>query len=135
MNDEFAVASSAERHTRSYGQACATTRAHTIAAFLNTSGGTLLIGVKDSGTTIGIEADFPYLKPEKQHTDGWLSSLQEVIIKALSAAVWGAIHVSLVRRGQETVTVVHCPRRSRETWHLEDGTERFYIRRRTDRGI
>ncbi len=36
----------------------------TIAAFLNTSGGTLLIGVNDSGATIGIEADFPYLKPE-----------------------------------------------------------------------
>jgi serine/threonine protein kinase len=34
----------------------------TIAAFLNTGGGTLLIGVDDSGTMLGIEPDFPYLK-------------------------------------------------------------------------
>ncbi|HUZ56117.1 MAG TPA: protein kinase, partial [Streptosporangiaceae bacterium] len=38
----------------------------TIAAFLNTDGGTLLIGVEDSGTVLGIEPDFEHLKEGKQ---------------------------------------------------------------------
>jgi serine/threonine protein kinase len=100
----------------------------TIAAFLNTGGGTLLIGVDDSGAVLGIEPDFPYLKAGKQDADGWLLSLQEVIINALDSDVWSAIHVSLVRRGPGTVAVVHCPPRPGETWHREDDGECFYVR-------
>ena len=100
----------------------------TIAAFLNTSGGTLLIGVDDSGTVLGVEPDFEYCKSGKRNADGWLLSLKDVIIKALSSDVWSAIHVSLEPHGQETVAVIHCPPRTSQTWHREDGGERFYIR-------
>jgi serine/threonine protein kinase len=100
----------------------------TIAAFLNTDGGTLLIGVSDSSAAHGIESDFPYLKQGKQHADGWLLSLQELIIKAFGSDVWSAIHVSLVRHGTGTVAVVHCPPRPGETWHLGDDGECFYVR-------
>ena len=100
----------------------------TIAAFLNTGGGTLLIGVGDSGTMLGIEPDIPYLKRGKQDADGWLLSLKEVIINALGPEVWGTIHASLARHGQQTISVVHCPPRTGETWHREDGSERFYMR-------
>jgi serine/threonine protein kinase len=100
----------------------------TIAAFLNTSGGTLLIGVDDSGTVLGIEPDLPYLKAGKQDADGWLLFLQEVIIKALDSDVWSAIQVSLVRHGPGTIAVVNCPSRLGETWHREDDGECFYVR-------
>jgi serine/threonine protein kinase len=100
----------------------------TIAAFLNTEGGTLLIGVGDSGAVLGIEADFPYLKAGKQDTDGWLLSLKDVIINALGPEVWNAIHLSLVRHGPATVAVVSCPARVSETWHRDASTEHFYIR-------
>jgi serine/threonine protein kinase len=100
----------------------------TIAAFLNADGGTLLIGVADSGAVLGIEPDYEHLRQGKQDADGWLLSLQEVIINALGADVWNAVHVSLVRHGSQTVAVVHCPARTTETWHTEDGSERFYIR-------
>ena len=53
----------------------------TIAAFLNSDGGTLLIGVEDSGTVLGIEPDFEHLRQGKQDADGWMLSLQEVIIR------------------------------------------------------
>ena len=74
----------------------------TVAAFLNTNGGTLLIGVSDSGMILGIEPDFAFLGKGKNNADGWLLSLRDVITKALGAEVWSAIHVSLVRhaRGQ-----------------------------------
>lgn len=100
----------------------------TIAAFLNTGGGTLLIGVEDSGSLLGIEGDFSHLGKDKRNADGWLLSLRRVIINALGLEVWGAIHASLVRRGEKTVAVVHCPPRASETWHREDGGERFYMR-------
>src|SRR5262249_20810477 len=100
----------------------------TIAAFLNSEGGTLLIGVGDSGAVLGIEPDFEYLKQGKQDTDGWLLSLQEVIINALGPEVWNAVRVSLVPHGSHTVGVVHCPPRTTETWQKEDGAERFYMR-------
>lgn len=100
----------------------------TIAAFLNSDGGTLLIGVDNSGEALGIEPDFAYLKRGKQDADGWLLSLKDVIISTLGPEVWNGVHASLVRHGQQAVAVVMCPARTTETWHREDGAECFYIR-------
>ena len=99
----------------------------TLAAFLNTDGGTLLIGVDDSGTVLGIEPDFSYFKKEKQNTDGWLLSLKQVVINALGPEVWGDVRVSLVTHEQKIVAVIRCPRRTSETWHHVDA-DRFYTR-------
>jgi len=100
----------------------------TIAAFLNTSGGTLLIGVDDTGITLGIKPDFEYCQKEKQNDDGWMLSLKTVITNALNADVWSAIRVSLVPHRDKMVAVILCPRRASQTWHYEDGGESFYIR-------
>jgi serine/threonine protein kinase len=101
----------------------------TIAAFLNSAGGTLLIGVDDSGGVLGIEPDFVYLKQGKQDADGWLLSLKDATIKTLGLEVWNGVHASLVRHGGQTVAVVKCPDRAIETWHREDDdTERLYMR-------
>ena len=100
----------------------------TIAAFLNTNGGTLLIGVDDSGAVLGIEPDFGYLRQGRQNADEWMLTLKEAIITALGREVWSAIHASLVRHEQRTVAVIHCPPRASETWLREAGSERFYIR-------
>jgi predicted HTH transcriptional regulator len=45
----------------------------TIAAFLTSSGGTLLVGVDDSTAILGIAYDFACMtdKPERQNPDGW----------------------------------------------------------------
>jgi len=100
----------------------------TVAAFLNTDGGTLLIGVSDSGTVLGIEPDFKHFSKEKRNPDNWLLSLRNVMVEAFGSEVWNAIHVSLVRHGPGTVAVVHCPPCASETWHKDDTGERFYMR-------
>lgn len=101
----------------------------TIAAFLNSAGGTLLIGVDDAGTVLGIDSDFPYCKKGKQDADGWLLSLRVVIDNALGADIWNTIRVSLVTCGGKIVAVTRCPARDTQTWHAEDGkSEAFYIR-------
>ena len=53
----------------------------TIAAFMNTHGGTLLIGVDDHGGLIGIEPDYPFVKGRNR--DGWELSLTAVVKSAL----------------------------------------------------
>jgi len=100
----------------------------TIAGFLNTSGGTLLIGVDDAGTTLGIEPDLEYCQKDKQDADGWMLSLKTVITNALGADVWSGVRVSLVPHRAKMVAVILCPRRASQTWHYEGGGESFYIR-------
>lgn len=100
-----------------------------IAAFLNTEGGMLLIGVSDAKHILGIEADFDYLdRKRKQDADGWLLSFQQLVINALGADSSNVVRVSLVSIGGATVAVVSCPRRSIETWHRKDGKQVFYVR-------
>ena len=41
----------------------------TIAGFMNSNGGTLIVGVEDSGDVLGIEQDYPSLKGKNR--DGW----------------------------------------------------------------
>lgn len=50
----------------------------TLAAFLNTSGGSLYVGVGDDGAAIGLENDFPLLGPVGS-TDTWELRLRELV--------------------------------------------------------
>jgi serine/threonine protein kinase len=108
----------------------------TIAAFLNTHGGTLVVGVDDRRNVIGIEADFAHLG-KKQDSDGWLLSLHDLVLQRLDADVWNAMRTSLMKHQDRTVAVITCPRRSIETWHHSgavdkngavDTEEHFYVR-------
>jgi hypothetical protein len=51
----------------------------TIAAFSNSEGGTLYIGVDDAGAILGIEQDYPCISPiaAKQNFDNWELSLRD----------------------------------------------------------
>lgn len=101
----------------------------TIAAFLNSEGGILLIGVDDQGRIVGIEGDFSDMPQKKPNSDGWLLSLQQFIVNNLGEETFSAVRISLVRHGEMNVAVVSCPRRATETWHQGDKeSEVFYIR-------
>jgi Schlafen, AlbA_2 len=54
----------------------------TIAAFLNTDGGVLLIGVDDEKKVLGLEGDYKTL-PEKPNKDGFELALQQALSKAM----------------------------------------------------
>jgi predicted HTH transcriptional regulator len=55
--------------------------AKTIAAFMNSEGGTLFIGVDDDGNVIGLENDYQMLK--KKNSDGFELELRQSIEKYL----------------------------------------------------
>lgn len=52
-----------------------------ICAFMNTHGGTLLVGVDDNSAVVGIEADYPFVKGNDR--DGWELWLTDAVSKAL----------------------------------------------------
>ena len=55
----------------------------TIAAFMNTNGGTLLVGVDDHGQPVGIAQDFPFVKGGNR--DGWELWLTMAVKNALGS--------------------------------------------------
>lgn len=104
----------------------------TIAAFLNSEGGTLLVGVSDDGAVVGIEDDFPHIGGTRQNEDGWRQKLREIMNKALHSDIWSAVSVDVVPYQGHLVAVLSCSRRNIETWHIgsdkDDNDEHFYIR-------
>ena len=80
---EFKSTARRNLHTEAPDQAVTWAVVKTIAAFMNTHGGTLLIGVDDHGQPVGIEADYPLVKGGDR--DGWELSLTAAVKNALGA--------------------------------------------------
>lgn len=95
----------------------------TIAAFLNSrNGGTLLIGVMDNGTPVGIEAD-GYLNEDKM-----LLHLDNLVKERLGPKYMMYIHPHFEEYDGYKVLAVECSP-SNSPVFVKDGTmERFYIR-------
>jgi predicted HTH transcriptional regulator len=103
----------------------------TIAAFLNSQGGTLLVGIQDDGTVVGIEADFGTFQVEDPNADTWQLNLKQKIINALGSDVWAILDLKLHVTERGTVARIDCPPRAQPTW-LNDKNNKagpeFYIR-------
>ncbi|MBA3510459.1 DUF262 domain-containing protein [Sphingomonas sp.] len=84
--------------------------ARTIAGFLNTSGGTLVIGIADDGSVVGLQHDYATLK--KKDRDGFELFLYDLLSNALgkNALSWlqVAFH-SIDERDVAVVTVKRSP--------------------------
>lgn len=100
-----------------------------IAGFMNAEGGTLLIGVADSGEVFGIESDFKTLG-RKQNADGfalWLDSLLDNTLGPVAAA---GVNLQFDEFPDGTVCRVDVSRRLEPTYVKgKKGETSFYIRR------
>jgi predicted HTH transcriptional regulator len=96
----------------------------TIAAFLNTDGGTLVIGRGDDGAIVGIETDFPRAKAPSR--DGWRRTFDDVVTRDLGPEVMNWIGVQLEQYAGRTVAVIRCNPRSEPTWFHD---EVLFVRR------
>ncbi len=95
----------------------------TISAFLNSNGGTLLIGVRDDGSIEGIESD------KFVNEDKFLLHLWTLIRTCLGREVSRYIRTPLEKMDEKTVCVVLCHRSSRPVFLRQPGfNEEFYIR-------
>jgi predicted HTH transcriptional regulator len=100
----------------------------TIAAFLNSQGGILLVGVEDDGTIVGIEDDFGTFDAGDQNVDTWQLNLKQKIINAFGPDVWAILDLKLDVTEQGTVARIGCPPRVQPTWLNNKAGPEFYIR-------
>jgi len=95
----------------------------TISAFLNSSGGNLLIGVRDDGSIEGIESD------RLQNDDRWLLHLWTLIRTCFGKEVSPFIQTSLEKVEGKTVCMVRCKPSVRPVFLRQPGfEEEFYVR-------
>lgn len=100
----------------------------TIAAFLNTEGGDLLIGVADDGSIVGIEAD------RLGSDDDFMGHLREVVRSGLGDQAAAFIDPKCQVVEGKTVCVVSCQRSPEPVFVKWEGLESspegdFYVRR------
>jgi serine/threonine protein kinase len=96
----------------------------TVAAFLNSDGGTLVIGVADDHTIVGIEIDYPSLR--YQSRDGWRLAFDDLISAQLGTAAMNFIDLRLEPWQGRTIAIVRCSKRGEPTWV---GDDELFVRR------
>ena len=95
----------------------------TIAAFLNTRGGTLLIGVNDEGVAMGLEAD------KFNNMDTMTRYLENLIVKKIGMRFMGEyVTVSVETVAGKQVLQVDCKPSDEPAYIRDDAEEFFYIR-------
>ncbi len=99
----------------------------TLAGFFNSyKGGTLLIGVSDDGTIIGLDKDYQSLKKPDQ--DGFEQTLMTGISTHLGADLCPYVHVLFhVIQGKEVCRVIVSPAK-RPVFLTQSNTPKFFVR-------
>ena len=99
----------------------------TVAAFLNTSGGTLLIGVADDGTLIGLEYDYSNVRPK--NGDGFVNWLSGLLTNSMGTAAAMRVRARILRYEGTDLCRVDVPASSRPIWTKTSKASRvFFVR-------
>lgn len=100
--------------------------AKTVAGFLNTEGGTLLIGVADDGTVLGIEDDIKSIS--RKDLDGFLQSLFQTFANHLGESVAPYVNVTFEAVGDKQVCKVRVGPSKNPVFVSDPKAKEFYIR-------
>lgn len=100
--------------------------AKTIAAFMNSEGGKLFIGVNDDGEILGIEKDCQTLK--NKNKDGFLLQLTQVINQYLGKEFNQYVSVKIAKLKDKEVSIVTLAGSAMPVFVQNAGKEEFYIR-------
>jgi hypothetical protein len=94
----------------------------TIAGFLNSRGGTLIVGVTDDGETLGLEVD------EFENEDKMNLHLVNLVRDRIGAQLLMYVHPRFEDREEKRVLVVECWAANSAVFVKEGGAEKFYVR-------
>jgi len=101
-----------------------------LAAFLNSTGGTLLIGVEDNKNVLGLEPDFnSFSKLDK--FDEFQKHFDNLISKSLGDRFHHYLKVDFIKLNGKTICSIAIKEKSQEPVYVtnDKGQETFYIRR------
>jgi type I restriction enzyme R subunit len=99
----------------------------TVAAFLNTEGGTLLIGVGPDRSLVGLAMDYEHVKP--QNGDGFVNWLTTHLANALGTAAVARTRARIVEHAGFDLCRLDVARSSVPVWAKTTKAERvFYVR-------
>lgn len=93
----------------------------TVAAFMNASGGTLLIGVDDDGVPLGLDSDFRML--QKQNDDGFQLRLLDLLSTYLGRPALSNVKISFERIRDRDVCRVDVAAASRPVFSRPPGAK------------
>jgi type I restriction enzyme, R subunit len=99
----------------------------TVAGFLNTGGGTLLIGVDNSGNAIGLDHDYERVKPN--NGDGFVNWLTTHLINALSHTPVARIRARITTYGGREICRVDIARHTQPVWAKISKEPRIFFAR------
>lgn len=106
--------------------------ARTMCAFMNTEGGTLIIGVDDNGTVLGLDDDFSTLG--KKDKDGFKQAFVNITVSLVDPPVSPDYYTSsFVEYRGKLVYVVQVGRSEKPVFCLFNGVREFYVRTTTIR--
>jgi hypothetical protein len=101
--------------------------AKTIAGFMNHEGGTLVVGVTDEGSIVGVEPDIQTLT-KKPTQDGLALHITEILTKYLGAADAVMVAMSLASIDDKTVVVLSADRTLTPIFVDNEGAPEFFVR-------
>jgi hypothetical protein len=100
--------------------------AKTVAAFLNSRGGTLVIGADDTGAPVGLERDFSTLRtPDPDRFELWLRDLLSTTLGKNAAAL---PRIRFAEVDGATVCAVRCPRSPEPVFLSQGGSTDLWVR-------
>ena len=98
-----------------------------VAAFMNTSGGIVLVGVADDGDILGLEPDFKMMK--KKDADGWENAFNMAFNQMIGAEFRQYVQVAFAPLAEDKQIASLRVRPSPEPVYLRaNGKEDFYIK-------
>ena len=98
----------------------------TLAAFMNSAGGVLLIGVDDAGEILGIEADF--VTQRKQDVDGWENTFNTMFNQLIGAESRRFVSTVFKTEEGKTVCILSVEPTPYPIFVTDKGEEAFYVR-------
>lgn len=96
------------------------------AAFMNTAGGTLLVGVDDDGNALGLEADYNVMK--KPNPDGFELIFNNAFSKMIGAEFRQFVQLSFPEVEGKIICLIAVQPGTSPVYFRHQGKEEFYIR-------
>jgi hypothetical protein len=107
-------------------KALETVIAKTLAGFMNTQGGSLLIGVDDDGSILGLEADYNTL--HRKDSDGYTQMITSLITTKMGTPACRLVRILFHKHeGKEVCRIIVLPSPV-PVYVSDEGQSRFYVR-------